>query len=63
MAKNTKLALTINLVFFVLVLLLHLYRIFSGLYIQVGEWFVPIWLNIIAVVIMLVLIYINYKAL
>ena len=63
MGKNTKLALTLNIVFFVLVLLVHLYRILTGFYVQIGGWIVPIWLNVVGVVIIMLLLYLNYKAL
>lgn len=63
MAKNTKLALTINLVIFILIFLLHLIRIFTGFYAQIGDWIIPLWASWIAVIVSLTLVYINYKAL
>ena len=63
MGKNTKLALTLNIVFFVLVLLVHLYRIFTRFDVEFGNWSVPVWLNVVGVVIVLLLLYVNYKAL
>ncbi len=63
MGKYTKLALTVNLVLFVLMFLLHLYRVIFGFYAQIGNWIIPIWLNVVALVVLLVVIYLNYKAL
>lgn len=63
MGKKVKLALTINIIFFVLIMIVHVYRIFTGFHAQFGSWVVPIWLNIVAVIILLLLIYLNYKAL
>lgn len=63
MAKNTKLALTINLVFFILIFLLHLLRIFYRWDAAIGGWIVPFWLSWIAVLLSGILIYLNYKAL
>lgn len=63
MGKNTKLALTLNLLFLIIILAVHLLRIFTGFYIKIADWVVPVWINIMAAVIILVLIYLNYKAL
>ena len=63
MAKNTKLVLTVNLVIFVLIFLLHLIRGFTGFSAQFGNWVVPVWLSGVAALVALVLVYLNYKAL
>lgn len=63
MAKNTKLVLTINLVIFVLISLLHLVRVFTGFYAQIGDFVIPVWFSWIAVLVSLVFVYLNYKAL
>lgn len=63
MAKNTKLALTINLVIFIIIFFLHLLRIFYKWDAAIGGWVVPLWLSWIAIIISLVLVYLNYKAL
>ena len=63
MGKNTKLALTLNLLFFIIILAVHLLRIFTGFYVKISDWVVPVWISIVGSIIILVLIYLNYKAL
>jgi len=59
----TKTALTASLVIFSLIFLLHVIRILTGFHAQMGTWVVPIWLNVIAAIISLVVMYLNYKGL
>ncbi len=63
MGKNTKLTLTINLVLFLLVFVLHALRLIFGVNAQFGSWNVPLWLSIIALAVSGLMIYLNYKAL
>ena len=63
MGKYTKLALTANIVVFSLVFLLHLSRILLNFDLKFANWFVPVWLNYIALVVVGLLIYLNYKGL
>ncbi|MBI2148302.1 hypothetical protein HYU23_01355 [Candidatus Woesearchaeota archaeon] len=63
MGKYTKLALTVNVVVFSLIFLLHLFRIISGFEVRFGSLIIPNWISYIALVVALVLIYLNYKGL
>ena len=63
MGKYTKLALTLSVVVFLVIFLIHVVRLFTGFYLQVGSWVVPVWVNAIAALIAAVLVYLNYKAL
>lgn len=56
-----KTLLKINIVLFSLIFLVHLYRLIFYFSVQVSGWEVPIWLNIIAVVIVAIIIWLNYK--
>lgn len=60
---ETRTVLTVNLVIFSLIFLLHLIRIFTGFHAQFGNWIVPIWVSWLAGIISLVVVYLNYKAL
>ena len=63
MGKYTKLALTVNIVVFSLIFLLHLFRLITGSSAQFAGWTVSMWLSYVALVISAFLIYLNYKAL
>ena len=63
MGKNTKLALTVNIIIFSLIFLLHLYRIITNTTAKFGIWVVPIWISYLGLVVAAILVYINYKGL
>ncbi len=63
MGKYTKLALTINVVLFLVVFIIHVVRLFTGFYIEFGNFVVPIWVSAFGALIAAVLIYLNYRAL
>ncbi len=63
MAKNTKLALTLSLVIFLFIFVVHLLRVIFGWHAQIGDLVIPVWISIIAFVIAGLMIYTNYRAL
>ena len=63
MGKNPKLALTLNLIFFLIVFVIHLLRLILGFEVNFASWAVPSWISIVAVFVIGILIYLNYKAL
>ena len=62
MGKNTKLTLTIDLIIFILIFLLHLLRLVFGWGANFAGWAVPMWLSWVALVLAAVLVWLNYKA-
>lgn len=62
MARNLKATLTLNLVVFTIVFLLHFYRLIWGVGLNFGGYLIPNWLTILFLVLLIGLIYLNYKA-
>lgn len=56
-----KTVLTINIVFFSLIALLHLVRLILQWPAQIASWIIPVWLSAVGVIIAVVLAYVNGK--
>ncbi len=61
--NKIRIALITNLVIFFIILLIHLARIFTGFYIQVGDLIIPRALNIVFAIISLLVLILNFRAL
>ncbi|HLC86074.1 MAG TPA: hypothetical protein VJG30_02220 [Candidatus Nanoarchaeia archaeon] len=58
---DLKTLLKINIALFSVVFLVHLYRIIFYFPVSIGSWEVPVWFNVLFLLISLVLILLNYK--
>lgn len=60
---NSKNILTANIILFLIILILHLIRIMTNFEVKFLGYDVPLYVNYMALLIALVFIYFNYKAL
>ena len=58
---SLKTVLGINIVFFSIIGLLHLIRLFTQWPAQLGNWIIPVWASGVALVVAVVLVYLNSK--
>ena len=61
--NKIRIALITNLVIFSIILLLHLVRLFTGFYVQFGNFIVPRGLNFVFAAISILVIALNIRAL
>lgn len=60
---ETKNVLKINLVFFALILIVHIIRIITNFQVNVNDYDIPLYFNYIGIIILIILISLNYKLL